>query len=161
MRGEDYSYLEYLYDIAIGHVDESYRCLLTTLNDIPFYYTIPRDENRMWDGLKLRDMYSDYFGNLLDPNQPCTVLEMMVGLCYRYVMEHATGNENDIPVMFFNILDNMGLMGCTDECWDETEAYRVRLRVSMMVNREYPASGEGSMFPLGHTQLMDSRGSWQ
>ena len=71
-------YLNWLMDKVDG--EKGYLKLFRALGNREFTWIVDNDRNRASDGLLLRDHYG-YFTGL--NGQPCTVLEMMVGLSIR------------------------------------------------------------------------------
>ena len=88
-------YFDWMYNRVMGD-KYSYRKLLVRLNEIPFIYILPMDENRKEDGLDLRYRFGHENGisdkeiaNHLDISD-CSVLEMMVALaihCEENIMD--------------------------------------------------------------------------
>ena len=66
----------------------SYQKLLRFLHNVDFNYTIEMDGNREEDGIDLRYRfgYENSYENAMISsyldNSPCSVLEMMIALCY-------------------------------------------------------------------------------
>lgn len=143
-------YFEWLSDIVVGTRfprEVSYRKLLMRLHSTPFTYTIPRDENRVADGIELRyrfGMAKDYPEyDLID--DPCSILEMMVALvmrCESTIMDDPEyGNRTG--EWFWNMIRSLGLSSMTDSNFDRDYVDEVLTR---FLNRDYEPDGKGGLF---------------
>lgn len=131
----------------------NYTKLLTFLNETPFTYILPRDENRYSDGIGLRyrfgretDIREAVVANFVDRYE-CSVLEMLIALCLR-CEESIMSNErygDRTGQWFWNMLVNLGLGKMTDDHFDIQEA---RAIVSRFLNRQYGPNGEGGIVRL-------------
>lgn len=144
----EYSYLEYLCSIVGAADDPGYLLLMKDLYSADFAPVLVHDQARVLDGLELRRD----FGGRTDPNKPCSVLEMMIGLAKRIDFQLEDPDilgENIISEWFWSMITNLGLDICIDEeygaAWD---SWFVKERVDRLVNREYDPSGFGGLFPL-------------
>ena len=126
-----------------------YIFLLKALYKKEFYWTNDMDENRSDEGKELRELFSDDAGFCGIPdeiNGPCTVLEMMIGLARRWNDEVSLNeNEDNSSEYFWVMIKNLGLEGCTDDCFDPE---MVRERLDILLDRDYKDDGKGSLFPL-------------
>lgn len=126
----------------------SYRKLLSKLHDVQFVALMPRDNNRISDGIDLRSRYASYDEAdtyLSRADGGCSVLEMMVALAIRC--------EEDImhnPLMgdrtqqwFWKMIVNLGLGGMRDEFYDEQQADDI---LSRFIHRDYSSEGRGGLF---------------
>jgi len=132
----------------------SFSKLLTRLHDIPFKYTIPRDQNRAEDGKDLRYRFAlthEYLGSsesIVDIlSGPCSVLEMMVALtirCEEQIMDDPSiGNRTG--QWFWNMIVNLGLGSMVDDRYDERHVDKV---IDIFLNREYEPDGKGGLFRI-------------
>lgn len=132
---------------------KSYRKLSRLLFDTEFFYKIDLDENRLKDGLELRERFANECGFQYPViEQPCSVLEMMAALAIR-CEEHIMDNPdigNRTGKWFFDMLKNLGLDGMTDENFDSQYAKGV---LNRFLNRKYKRNGEGSLFPVRHGRV--------
>ena len=146
----DYDYLQFLAEIInIGEapLDDNYWRLITYLHQIPYEFIIAKDENRMDDGEKLRDLYFDSEG--IYPILPyrCSMFEFLVGVSRRmediledpYVGDQ-TGHR------FYELIDNIGLSFCMDDNYCGREI--IRRQVDIVIDRTYDRTGRGGLFPL-------------
>lgn len=139
----------FVYDVPFVN----YTKLLTLLNETPFTYILPRDENRYSDGIGLRyrfgreaDIHEAVIATFVDRYE-CSVLEMLIALCLR-CEESIMSNErygDRTGQWFWNMLVNLGLGKMTDDHFDIQEA---RAIVSRFLNREYGPNGEGGIVRL-------------
>lgn len=149
-------YFDYLCCL-VGRSQE-YSILLDELHSIEFYSLIPNDDNRGSDGEYLRSLFIDEVGHTWStslPDGPCTVLEMLIGLAYRLEFETSQSQWEKSPHEWFWILiDNLGLLGCTNEEYVRSHctADRIHDICDMLLSRQYTYSGEGGLFPLKYAQ---------
>lgn len=149
-------YFEWLYDLVCnsGYVSRlSYRKLLSFLHSVTFYSILPRDENRAYDGIKLRYDFGDDNGiprhriqRKLD-NRPCSFLEMAVALSRRCEVEIMYDYElgNRTWKWFWKIMTNMNLGGMTD---DKFDADYVNKAVETVLTRTYEPNGRNGYFTI-------------
>ena len=140
----------------VGADKRKYHHVMNTLDHVKFRAFVPNDDNREEDGLQLRRQYLDELGDndwayadtIMEPE--CSVLEMMIALCYRLEFETAQSRWEKTPEEWFWILiDNLGLSDATDgPCNTLAVRNRVRSTILGLVNRTYEANGEGGLFPL-------------
>ena len=152
MTNDAIDYFEWL--LRVINIDDFqekyYRKLLTQLHETEFYSIVNNDENRVQDGLRLRDEFRDIMRS--DPSfvetsftfpPYCSMLEMMVAFAKRI--------EDDIMwdpyygdrtgEWFWLMVDSLGLMGMTDEVYDP---FMVRNILEKFVKR----SENVSLFPI-------------
>lgn len=136
------SYLEWL-SIRAGLRSNSK--LAKTLQSIPFFYTIPNDDNRAQEGIELRFVYEswskmEYPGESI--LEQCTLLEMLIALAQR--AEDAfgdTGFASSREEWFHIMTSNLGLV-------DATSVREQRILCHRMMSRSYDEAGHGGLFPL-------------
>lgn len=122
-----YSYFKWLCDdvqmpIEYDGTDrQTYFMLMWELYQTPFVVIIPRDENRVIDGLELRAIFSNYITRYRDYSsidRPfCSVLELMIGMARRIDRDLLRGPDDpDRYHKWFRImLENMGVFKYDDE----------------------------------------------
>ena len=85
------AYFEWMYQLVCDDFNKrlSFRKLLARLYDADFEYSLPMDENREADGIRLRYRFGQecsyddrIIATCLD-NRPCSILEMMIALSLR------------------------------------------------------------------------------
>ena len=136
----------------------SYNMLCEVLFDIPFRWFVETDENRVLDGLMLRDKYADLAGGWLEHEYPflassCSFLEVVVGMSKRarFLTMDEPGFSQNARDWAIEMLDNCGLMVFSDNyCLDHQLTYEESIRdiAEVIMLRAYPITGEGSFFPL-------------
>lgn len=127
----------------------SYRKLLMHLHTTVFDYTIPMDDNRAHDGVKLRRRYSLYHDtdeSYLDIGE-CTILEMMVALAIR--CEEEIMDDPDIgdrtSQWFWSMIVSLGLGGMADDVYDRRTVDDI---LDRFLNRDYEPDGRGGLFRI-------------
>lgn len=142
-------YLTWLYsqvgDVKVRNKSRTYWNLFTQLYSKSFVWLVPNDDNRVQDGLDLRDQWTMESGISPDPQwmaSDCSFLEMLVGLSRRLAFE----GEGHPPVWFWHLIQNLGLHECTDRSrYNQSE---VNDRLDIVIWRLYDPSGRGGLFPL-------------
>lgn len=143
-------YFEWLLDLVCENRPERelYLKLLTRLHQIEFVWFHVMDENRASDGVNLRrrfaaiNGYEDVIGYL---DEPCSVLEMMVGLavrCEEWLMDNPH-KGNRTSQWFWDMVINMNLAIVID---DEFDIEYVDSCVNRMLERQYDYDGTGGLF---------------
>lgn len=149
-------YFRWLSFYAVGTSKryENYMNLLSTLHSQEFYYKdeVPMDENRLVDGVGLRDAFEDEIGYSTDGvlDRECSMLEMLVALAMAF--REVNNEKKSIAYYFFEMLNNLQLQSCTDEHWDELiEDYTFNI-IERLLERDYDYDGSGGLFPLNYAQ---------
>lgn len=130
-----------------------YRLLLRRLFDTPFRWFIPNDDNRLKDGLALRDEFIEEeraLGLDVHIENSCSVLEVMISIAERCSSMIPESEEGSNPhMMFWEMLDNLGLLGYVDEMLEDHMYVReVDYILKRLLDRTYTKSGRGGLFPL-------------
>lgn len=145
----DDAYFDWMYKLICGKRyprDISYRLLLTTLHDIDFVYSIPKDGNRAADGIDLRYRFDHDLADILR-DKPCSVLEMMLALairCEETIMDDARIGDRTAQ-WFWSMIANLGLSSMTDDRYDKDY---VRKCVERFLYHEYESDGKGGLFRI-------------
>lgn len=147
------NYLKWLLNITdISPSDRRrYSLLLETLFKETFICVIEGDENRVNDGLYLRERYElecpapvrSWVGVV--PLYDCTVLELMVALadrCEHEIMDELDG-VNRTSEWFWIMIDSLGLKDMTNDNFD---AGYVDEALYVFMNRLYRKDGKGGLF---------------
>ena len=144
-------YFEWLYDMVRNDQRRkrvSYKKLLMSLHNIEFRYSIEYDENRAVDGQNLRWYFVDDGGDrdILEWDEPCTVLEMLIALSYNMetIMEDPDVDYS-AGYWFWKMIDNLDLLGMTDS---KIDPKYIRQRINIFLDREYESNGEGSIIKI-------------
>lgn len=150
-------YLEWLYGNYIGVVgnknpNTSYWLLALQLYRTEFYWSIRSDENRSEDGKELRRLFIESAGvedieiNWLQ--EPCSVLEMLIGLSCRAAFE--TGSEPGD--WLWRLFRSIGLDRHNDRFYGISVRREVDAIIRRVLDRAYEKNGTGGLFPLRHAQ---------
>lgn len=106
-----------------------------------FYAYIPNDDNRVADGLKLRNDFGIDLGE-----EPCSVLEMLIGLAERMDYElFDTVAGKRVDRWFWMLIENLDF-DYVEFGKEASERNNDILR--RFINRRYGRNGEGGAFPL-------------
>lgn len=152
---ENRKYFDFLCDIIRDDRNrgDDFSLLLERLHSIEFYSLVPNDENRIEDGKKLRDKFNDemaHTGPFVCENDPCTVLEMMIGLTFRMEMDLIESPFEKNPAECFWILvDNLNLGWCDNYAYYQEEGLQaINEKIYNLLSRNYDRNGQGGLFPL-------------
>lgn len=132
--------------------DFEYVELCYILHNISYQWDIKMDENRNGDALALRYDYET------DKNKECpiagshaTFLEFLIALAKR--ITHATSYIHDDLYWFMYLLDQMGLLICTDSWFeDSSDPYGYITNATEIVMHGYydPDGSNGGLFYVEH-----------
>jgi len=134
-----------------------YSKLAEDLHKIPFRYSIAMDGNREADGINLRYRFgreSDYDDFIIAQDVdifPCSVFEVMVGLCIRMEEQfmHNMDKCDRTGLWFTNMLESLDISGLTNNAIKEPESADILERaVNRFLDREYEANGKGGLFTI-------------
>jgi len=147
----DARYLDWLYSQLAParnrNPAHSYWKLASVIFRIEFLWSVPNDDNRIEDGIDLREEFLSEAGEQGDEQFymiGCSVLEMLVALCRRAQFE----STHDVYWWFRRILDNLNLGEFVDNQFDEDVEIIVRDVFHVMIARSYRFDGVGGLFPL-------------
>lgn len=158
---------------ADNYADKKWYILAKTLHDIEFYWTVPNDENRATDGIKMREVWlstlkseAEDLGVVVDLpldalNGPCTMFEMMVGLSSRIESDIMQRDDagNRTSMWFWFMFHNLVSWYRDDNQWwyrelhdDSITPYGrdvIKEMVRKCLDREYKPNGsDGCLFPV-------------
>lgn len=148
------SYYHWLCDLAGVSVDGcNYHLLLKELYNKKFYWSVPNDDNRAYEGKNLREKFCDEENlrfDFISFDDEVSMLELILGLAYRcdWILSDNTNNIT-ISEWFWKILSNVGL-----DLFDDSQFYEVggALKIDnildKIIKRTYSKTGEGGLFPL-------------
>ena len=111
-----------------------------------YYWSVPNDDNRGADGLKLRERYG-----YPEVESECSLLEMLLGLAVRCHEEIMYDPSKDYKQedWFWMMLTNLGLNRMRDisfgDAWVENDVTGI---CDVFMDREYARNGRGGLFPL-------------
>lgn len=124
---------------------DNYNGLLTVLHRTEFVWVVPGDDNRAADGLELRLNFlaeTHFYKELTWFETPCSVLEMLIGLCYRVGFQTRT----EVQDWFWTFIRNLGLEECRRITDGDVPAIQEIL--DRFIWRNYSYDGRGGLFPL-------------
>ena len=157
----DEVYFDWLYHSVATknrNPDLSYWLLLEQLHKKEFQWFVPNDDNRVVDGIQLRNEYVDT-RRIEDPDPNwldlgCSMFEMFVALSRRASFQAEGAHD----VWFWRFMENMGIRKCTDSYYmDNPDAWNeVNDALDRINERTYDRNGQGGPFPL-HTSRRDQR----
>lgn len=143
------NYLNWLSEIAIPDAEQRdmYQKLLLGLYSEDFYWLVKNDGNRAGDGEHLRWIFEQETGSKCEKTGPCSVLEALVALaqdCENEIMYDPDEGDRT-GVWFWEMIENLGLDGLDDWCFDEDDFEYV---VRRFLDRKYKADGQGGPFVI-------------
>lgn len=128
----------------------SHSLLIAQLHSTEFSWFIPNDDNRLYDGLDIRQEFIDECEGGEVPGywlgEPCSFLEMLVALTRRMSYESALEPE----YWFWQLMENLGLKDFVDDSYDDSAAQVVSDISNRVMQRTFHADGRGGLFPLQH-----------
>lgn len=155
----DNDYFQWLCDLIDAYDERrSYIYLMRKLFETEFSNEtadlIPNDDNRIEDGLALRE---DFVEEIKAKDHlilcgPCSLLEMIIGLSFR--IENIIGSY-DYITWFWEMIGNLELLEYDDgnHIWKERRMTNVIDDiVYILLRREYSRDGDGSLFPLNRAK---------
>lgn len=131
-----------------------YEKLMSHLYDAIFISMIDMDVNREEDGKELRYRFGRENGiprqeisALLDCNEECSILEMMIALSIRCEETIMTDDEygDRTGTWFWNMIVSLGLGTMNDDRYDDKY---VNIVLERFINRRYKRTGEGGLFTI-------------
>lgn len=149
----DKKYIQWLKNIVVPDDIDNHRgnelfALFEYLGTKPFIWSVDRDTNRAFDGVKLREIYQSQGNHLTVKwrDMPCTVLEMLVGLSIRIETDIMGEPGDDHPERWFQImLQNLGIWSDKYYIFDYNWVDQI---MDNWLQRRFKSNGEGSIFPL-------------
>lgn len=132
----------------------NYGVLLRFMYNMEFEYTIPLDENRAYDGLNLRYLFSteapyNYNDILNALDEPCSILEMIIGLAHR-IETDITCEPDGIDrtsEWFWQMISSLDLEDMTDSNFNSDRVIDILRR---FLNRRYAKNGRGGLFTVNN-----------
>lgn len=151
------AYFEWLCDqVCIDVVNLSHWFLAKALHRKEFYWTVPNDDNRAFDGIALRDKFLEESYNVnydIDELEliegPCTMFEMLIALANRCEYMMAEPQIDDTVKWFWELLRNVGLDDFSDDSFIDLGGYSAVYSIlDRILERSYNSDGTGGLFPL-------------
>lgn len=138
-------YYLYLMNLVGGdhRFGTSYSILFDKLLETEFTYVpyIPLDENRLIDGLALRD------GFLISDKCPVSVMEVLIKIALRYCQEYS---GDSVSNLFWDMLHNLELDSMDDPHYDDREVTYI---LDRFLNRKYTFDGLGNIFCITDSEI--------
>lgn len=126
---------------------KTYSDLLIIMWQTEFTWSIGNDDNRLADGLELRNEFASGFGPTvrrgMEDLGPCSFLEVLIGLSRR--LEFAAGGS--APGWAWHLVTNLELDRMSDPLSDAKKR-RVHDILETVIKRNYRPDGQGGFFPL-------------
>lgn len=159
--GIEQEYFEWLYG-QVGYSDQrnpsrSYRLLVEQFHNTEFVQFVPNDDNRLADGLDLRNSFVDHIGGVSDDDlrrlwdSPCSFLEMLIALAIRiaYQVELVDEFDGGVGEWFWTMVRNLDLDGYNDEAYMSSHpGSYIETVLTTVIHRRYESNGNGGLFPL-------------
>lgn len=140
-------------NVKLKNPSRTYWSVLRQMHCKPFVWLVPNDDNRVQDGLYLRDEFAALHTEVeIDRNWydlECSMLEMLIGLSRRLAFE----SEGEPREWFWHLLETMGLTTwCADKHYNLEIAEKIDEVMDRVIWRTYSRDGYGGLFPLGHAE---------
>lgn len=166
-KGVEELYFEWLYN-KIGlrrglNPEKSYWLLAEQLHRKEFQWFVPNDDNRVADGLDLREEFSQdvqTWGDSVYIFEDVSTLEVLIALAKRidFELEGSSVDDTGVGVWFWRMLEHVGLDTYTDQYYMDNEcADEIDHILDNIIHRRYYHNGQGGLFPLKNPQH-DQRG---
>lgn len=146
-------YFEWLYNLVCENrcsEASSFRKLLMYLHGVEFIFSIPMDENRAINGVELRWRYiceQGYPRDILDDlDGPCSVLEMMIALCFKcedFMDDPDIGDR--FTQWFWHMIVSLGLGPMDDRSFNKNKVGAI---IDRFLSRNYEPDGRGGLFTI-------------
>lgn len=148
------AYKDWLLEDKVKWDRKGYSKLMNTLHNIPFEFSMYRDDNRADDGVALRYEFLDRYDIRGDFEEDPMVLEVLVALAIRIEDEYIGDPSDPNPsYIFWEMCCNLELDRYTDRYFDEESIYAI---IEGWLSRDFSYDGEGSIFPIKHP-IQDQR----
>lgn len=160
MRHPPYTYFDWLkWHIEPLTEAGDHDLLFHRLHQKGYYALLPDDENRLADGVELRNEYGERVNaeKLVIDTAP-SVFEVMISLAKKMNYIYSPLYKDSLVECFTMMLTNAGLMPFTNERYFELGGdIEVDRIIDRILNREYPKDGKGNFFYTGSETKEDQR----
>lgn len=155
------TYFEWLTSMVDPFVGRgSHTQFFTVLNNMTYVSMMELDNNRISDGVGLRDIYTRTYDISVDSDvivdSPCSVLEFLVALASRMNYIYSQTNENCTSQMFWDMMDNIGFdyYTTTNDSFAMNPELVENLQdaIDVVMYRLYSPDGSGNLFPLKNSR---------
>lgn len=147
-----YSHIGSVHDLNPSH---SHWKLAERLHQRIFEVTVKMDVNREGEGIDLRERFGDEeipWGDSRYVFEPCSVLEMLIGLSIRANYHEDLDPDGDagVGVWFWQMLENLGLAHISDKLYSSGPRMDsfIDSVIDRLIYRRYSPDGHGGLFPL-------------
>lgn len=146
----DELYFKFLYslvgDLEAKNPARTHWRLTKKLFTKEFFWIVPNDDNRIADGVDLRDEFVASISPMTVPPswfmEGCSVFEVMIGLARRLSFE----TDREPSYWFWHLIHNLGLYHFTDLV--ELDGAYANDVIDAVIWRTYRDDGHGGFFPL-------------
>jgi len=125
--------------------------LLAEMYKREFTWFVPNVDNRLLDGVALREQLIDEEEGGDVPGywlaEPCSFLEMLIALSVRVAYVSAPLEPD---YWFWRMIDNLQLRSYVDDAYDDNVRMDILDAMDRIVDRTYQADGNGGLFPLSN-----------
>jgi hypothetical protein len=147
------AYLRWLYSLVASlrmrNPAHTYWGVLTRMHRTEFVWIVPNDDNRVEDGIELRNEFLHAKKTSeVDPlwmAQGCSFLEMMIALARRLSFI----DEGTEKGWFWHLMENLGLDKRNDN--SKTSLDEVSVILDRVIWRTYNRNGNGGLFPMSRS----------
>jgi hypothetical protein len=150
----DELYLRWLYSqispVTVKNPERTYWLFARDLFRKEFVWYVPNDDNRIADGLGLRDEFLEVYDIEADEDWlrlGCSMLELLVALSRRFAFM-SDGEPRD---RFWEMVNNLGIEKCDDKRYRERDDLKIEIDRAMdtIIWRTYNYNGNnGGLFPV-------------
>lgn len=158
------AYLSYLCSlVGLDNRDgKSYMILAHLLHDKDYYWTLPMDENRAYDGIALRNRWYTLVKDAKMPDgetprysydalsRTCSVFEMMVALAVRcdeaIMWDKSKGDRT--AQWFWCMIENLGFTEYSDDSILVDASNIISTTIQNALDRTYEYDGLGGFWPV-------------
>lgn len=155
--GPSPTYFEWLTSMVDPFTERgNHNHFFSILHNMTYIPMIELDNNRVSDGIGLRELYARNYDIRVDGeiliDSPCSMLEFLVALASRMNYIYSQTNENCTSEMFWDMMGNIGFSyyDTTDNSFAARPEMNSELEnaIEMVVYRRYSPNGEGNLFLL-------------
>lgn len=143
-------YLDKVGDLVdISRPGSSYCKIGVLMHQIEFKVIVPQDDNRLHDGLELRQRFNHF------SKQGISFFEVLVALSLRFEGIVGTHKRDDSSLRFRVLLNNMDLTPYRDDIFYDKESleFAVSTAANRVMYRQYERDGtKGGLFPIPGTR---------